>query len=621
MKKSTRFSTFLLTVVIFITAAVPVAFAGKDFAPRFDTNVGMQTQYAYSENNVSWLRKLVIKEDMLSVSGIANQAVLNPVTNYPYTSDAPHFKAEVEECVKTYTLDEESQKAAYLYLLQQIGALTVMTEPDMSNQTKAEWLRANGIIVTPEDEATAEKVLMISALYAMMRNDLYYVYKGEHLEIPQGTPLEEALVKYIAALSGNDKSLAAFMVKFFGGDNLGSLEDYIYYTSLMSLYVNGFVSVSEIKTVERKEVFRRVAIMTIKQYGISIDGEKATQQELTDKYLTAMLGTQYKVSLDPQSLIKARGNQSIPYYILQRMAQQDSNVTISNTRYSYEECFDIVLRKTDRFNLKKEFYSDVYEYDVFLDAKRSNISINPTPLKADSTITINGASIIAGKYAKIDLLEKAKQTITIVCTHSVNNIKTVSTYKINVHQGIEEPSDSNITGIIPTLGSSSPSDPRDPILIPGYDVTIQGTLPPAAPIISGFNNVIGNVLSVNSQGQLVDQNNNIVGQGSYEQLPEGYKYVVGEDGLIQVVFAEDTTIAQTPSDNGKLSEDDAKNLVSLVSLVLCILLVIALICVLMFTKKGGKKKNDIDKVKARRAKEKAKKAKAERKLAKKQKNN
>ena len=136
MKKSAKVLSFFLTVVLLITTLSTSAFA-KDFAPKFDiSNPGIQTQYIYSENNVSWIRKLVVKEDMLSPEGIATEAVLHPVTDYPYTTDAPHFKAEVEECTKTYTLDEDSQRAAYLYLIKQVGALSLISEPTVSDQTK-----------------------------------------------------------------------------------------------------------------------------------------------------------------------------------------------------------------------------------------------------------------------------------------------------------------------------------------------------------------------------------------------------------------------------------------------------------------------------------------------------
>jgi hypothetical protein len=117
MNKSTKALSVICICILLCTSLIPSAFA-KDFAPKFDTtNLGVQTQYAYSEADVSWIRKLAVKEDMLTPQGIATEAVLHPVTNYPYITDAEHFKAEVDECTKSYTLDEESQKAAYFYLL------------------------------------------------------------------------------------------------------------------------------------------------------------------------------------------------------------------------------------------------------------------------------------------------------------------------------------------------------------------------------------------------------------------------------------------------------------------------------------------------------------------------
>ncbi len=606
MKKLQKSLALIITVVLFFTAIVPSASA-KEFAPKFDTaNLGVQTQYAYSESDVSWIRKLTVKEDLLSVEGIATEAVLHPVTNYPYTTDAEHFKAEVEESTKQYTLDEESQKAAYYYVLQQIGALTVFTEPTTSDQTKAEWLRSNGIIITPEDETDADKVLMISALYAMMRNDLYYVYTGNHYEIPQGTPLEEALVQYIIALSGQDNSLTSFMIKFFGQNSIGSFTDYIYYTSLMALYTNGYVSINEIKDITREEVFRRVAIMTIRTYGLSIDAEKATHEELQQKYLTAMLGTQYKVSLDPSSLAKANGNQSIAYYILQRMAREDANITISNKKYNYKECFNIVLKKTKRFNLANEFYSDIYEYDVYLDNNRSSININPTPLTGTATVMINNKAVTSGQYADIPIQNVAIQTINVICSYKINDKETASsTYKLNIHQGVEPPKDSNLTNIIPTYGTP--------------DIEITG--PSGTPIYSAVNqaamNLLGNALTLNDKGQLVDQNGNVISDGNYQALPEGYKYVIGDDGIIQVVFAEEETV---PSDENEASKKaaDAKKIVVIISLALCIFFLLALIITLILMKKKGKKSKQ-EQMKARKDKERAKRAKQEAKADKKKK--
>ncbi|MBO5462104.1 MAG: cadherin-like beta sandwich domain-containing protein [Clostridia bacterium] len=623
MKKSAKLLSFFLTVVLLITTLSTSAFA-KDFAPKFDiSNPGIQTQYIYSENDVSWIRKLVVKEDMLSPEGIATEAVLHPVTDYPYTTDAPHFKAEVEECTKTYTLDEDSQRAAYLYLIKQVGALSLISEPTVSDQTKADWLRSQGIVITEEEEQDPEKVLMISALYAMMRNDLYYVYTGEHLTIPEGTSLEQAIVIYLASLSGQGSTLASFIYKFFGHSSFGNLEDYMYYTSLMALYTNGYVNATEIPQLSRNEVYRRVAIMTIRGYGLAIDSEKATHEELQQKYLTAMLGTHYKVSLDPESLAKASNNQSIAYYILQRMAYEDAKLTISQTKYSFENCFKTVLQKTDRFDLKKEFYSDVYEYNVYLESNRSNISVNPTPLTAASVVTINGKPVIGGEYAKVEIKNVEHQVLNIVSRYTVNGKTTTSLYKLNVYQGTTPPPSSNITGIVPTYKSPSNSTTGNGSNSNNPTVNVNLTLPNMLPYVSQINgaatNLVGKILSLNDKGQLVDQQGNVISQATYETLPEGYKYVLGDDGIIKVVLIDDTTSVSEndSSDEGSKTEKTRKMFI-IVSSFMCIALVFALILTLVLTKKNRNKKTSDSKTKARKAKEKAKKAKLEAREARRQ---
>lgn len=619
MKKNIKILSFFLALIVIFSSLSVSAFA-KEFAPVFDiTNPGIQTQYLYEANDPSWVRKLVVKEDMLSTQGIFTELALHPVTDYPYTNDAKGFNAEVKEYIETYTLDEDSQRAAYIYFLEQVGALSIISDPSASDKSKADWLRQQGIIITEEDEQDADKVLMISALYAMMKNDLYYVYTGEHLTIPAGTPLEDAVVLYIAALSGNESSLSAFIAKFFGSNSLGDLEDYIYYTSLMALYTNGYVSASEIAKLPRKEVYRRVAIMTIRNYGLAIDSETATTEELQKKYLTAMLGTQYSVKLDPETLEKTANNRSVAYYILQRMAYEDSKLTISQNKYSYEACFKLVTQKTDRFDLKNEFYSDIHEYNIYLESNRETISVNPTALNSNSVLTINGTKIPGGQYAKVTLLNVEKQMLNIVCKNTDNGVTKTSTYKLNIFQGTTPPPDSDLTGIIPTYGTTqSPTpggtDANGNVTYAEVTLTI-----PQLPYVSGINGVAsdlaGKILSLNDKGQLVDQQGNVISQKVYETLPAGYKYVLTDDGIIQTIFIGDTTNASEYVSANEEKDEKARKLVIIISLIVCILLIIALVITLILTKKKGKTKDE--KTKARRAKEKAKKAKSEAKAARK----
>lgn len=612
MNKSSKILCFIVTVIIAISAICPSAFA-REFAPAIDaSNIGVQTQYKYSENDPSWLRKLVIKEDMLTSEAFYTEEVLYPVTDYPYTSDAPHFKSQVDEYLEIYTLDENSQRAAYLYMLELVGALNVIANPETSDKSKADWLREKGIIITEEDEKDQDKVLMISALYAMMKNDLYYVYTGEHLTIPEGTPLEEAVVMYLMALSGEGSKLSQFILKYFGTASVSNLDDYIYYTSLMALYTQGYVSPFEIPTISREEVYRRVAIMTINGYGIAIDSETATTEEIQHKYLTAMLGTQYRVTLDPTALKKAINKDIVPYYILQRMAYEDANVTISQTKHTYEECFKIVLQKTQRFDLEDDFYSDIYEYDVRLGSIRSTISINPTPISNTGTsIFINGKEVNGNSYALVELSGAAKETVTIVSRQTTGDVIRSSTYKINVYQGTTPAPNSDLTGLIPSLGIGTDSDNTNQnnsgsLTGPGLNEILSNVNGVATPLLN-------NVLTLNDKGQLVDQYGNVVSDSTYETLPEGYKYVLNDDGIVTVILTEQKTTEPTTSETDETADrNNVRNIVIAVSLFCFIALLIAIIVVLKLTK-SKRNMTDSEKTKARRTKEKRKKEKRENK--------
>ena len=553
---------------------------------------------------------------MLSTSGIINEAVLYPVTDYPYRTDAACFKAEVADYVKAFTLDKESQKAAYLYLMKQLNAITIISEPETTDQTKVEWLREHGIIITEEEENDPNSLLMISSLYAFMKNDMYYVFTGEHLTIPEGTRLEAALMLYLIGLSGQNKTLINFIQKYFGTSKVLNLDDYIYYTSLFALFTNGYVSVGELTQLSRDEVYRRVAIMTIQQYGIAIDAQTASQEEITLKYLAAMLGNQYKITIDPSSLYKAQKSGIIAYYILQRMAYEDAKATISTSKYSYSQAFSIVLKKTHRFDLENQFYSDIKEYNVYLNNIRDSVYVNPNPISSSgTTLYINGAEVAGGQYQKLTLDGKTKQSFNIVSRYQKDAATKNSYYKINLYQGSSAAPDSNITGIISEFGTvtivnrTNSSGETIPIISPAVSL-IDG----AVSMVDG----VAKVLTINDKGQLVDENGNVVSNSVYETLPEGYKYVMNDNGTISIMLIdkEESTTSEAEKQDAA-DKTKLRGIIIAASSFLFLMLVLIIVIVLRGTNKKRKEKSKTNK---KPKKEKPEKQKKQKKI-KKDKNN
>lgn len=600
--------------VIMLAAFYQPAYAANKFSPIVSIDkISVRTQYAYDENNPSWLRKLVVKEDLYSVSGIASEAVLYPVASYPYRTDAPCFKEEVAGYVKTFTLDESSRKAAYIYVLNQIGALDIISSAPPEGQSKADWLRDHGIVVTPDEETNPDSVVMINALYSLMKNDFYYVITGNHMNIPEGTGLEAAVMMYLIALSDTDSKLAEFLQKYFAGTNILTLEDYIYYTSLMTLFTNGYVSIRELPKMTHEEVYRRLAIMTIRNAGISVDIENATTEEIQIKYLAAMLGIQYNITIDPQSLESEIEKDSVAYYVLRRMAYEDASVTISSTKYTYEQAFDIAKKQTARFNLENQFYSDISEYNIYLKNRRDSVFINPTPLSTTGvTLYVNDTKTADNKYSKITLTNERLQVINITVKYSQNGKSSTSYYRLKIYQGETAAEGSDITGVIGSIGDVSVTSPT-------IGNAVSNVVGAVIPGVSKLNSVlpslyelVGNAVSINENGQLVDKDGNIINDPSYT-LPDGYKYAIDSAGNIVIVPLSDETEGTTQAlPTAQKADKNVRILIIVGSALLLIALVLAII--LVFNSNNKKKKNKSEYYAKRKAKEKAKKAKKEARL-------
>ncbi len=556
--------------VITCSSIFTLSVSAKKFAKPINTNIGFLTQYEYEENNPSWLRKLLVKENMLSLDGIITEKEIFPVAEYPYVTDAPCFKEEVEEYAHYYTLDEDSQRAAYIYVFQQLGALSIIGDPDATDQSKAEWLREQGILITPEQEEDPDSIFMISALYALWKNDFFYVFTGERITIPPGTTLEAALMLYMIGLDGDDDSLINFVSKHFDITEIISLEDYIYYTCLLALYTNGYVTSRELISIERSEAFRRLAIMTISNAGISVDPTNATDEEIQIKYMAAMLGIQYSVTLDPDSVFKANRAKTLAYYIIQRMAYEDKGIALSSAKYTYEQAFDIVTKKTERFDLEKEFYSDIYEYNVYLDYFRELIYINPTPIdNAYMTVKINGKIASLASYSKVSLTNDPVQTVTIDVKYNGASAET-TTYKLNVYQGIENaPDDENATGIVSNFGGNVSINLNNTIT-PSYDY-----LNPSLNANVATPNANPQILHINEFGQLVDSQGNVISDTVKESLPEGYGYILNANGVVTIGKLDSitTTTAETPQ--SALNKDDIKMIVVYFSVFLVVAAMVA----------------------------------------------
>ena len=382
-----------------------------------------ETQYDYDSPDNAWLTDLVIKEDLEDLSLVAGRCTLVAAPSYPYTETAESFKQDVDRFCDLYRLDESMFKASYIYFIELLGTNSSVFAAQATDAQVRTYLQNAGIAY-PADASTDMNVLA-KALYTAMVTGAFSAQ-----ELDSGVALERALTQFVVKTSGfSENDLAEWIP---GGMN--TLDDYMLAVSRMTLWSNGYDVTPQ---TPEEEVYKLMAVMTIRNLGISVDAD-ASFPELQAKYTAALLGKKYNVTVDPNRLSTAIGNDTAAFYILQLIGR-DHGLTVRTDSMTYEEAFAFVAENSDLFDIEEgEFYADIYNYDIYLTAPRSVLWIYPTSYYGtvnanDVTITCNGLSIKDNYFTQVPVSpvqEVQKLTIAVNCTAGAGSVKE---YVITVH--------------------------------------------------------------------------------------------------------------------------------------------------------------------------------------------
>ncbi len=382
-----------------------------------------ETQYDYPSADDAWLTDLVIKEDLDDVERAVSGCVLHPAPAYPYTATAESFKREVEQFCLLYSLDESMFKASYVYLIEMLGANSSVFAAQATDAQVRTYLQNAGIAYPAN--ATTDMKVIAKALYTAMATGAVSSQQFE-----SGITLERALTRFIVKMSGFGE---ADLLEWIPG-GMNTLDDYMLAVSRMTLWSNGYDVTPE---TEENEVYKLMAVMTIRNLGISVDSD-VSFSELQSKYTAALLGKKYSLSVDPVRLAAAINNGTSAFYILQLIGR-NNGLSVREDAMSYEDAFEFVASHTNLFDIEEdEFYADIYNYDIYLSAPRSSLWIYPTSYygtvdPAAVSISCNGLPIKDNYYTEISVSpvqEVQKLTITVNCIAGAGSVKE---YVITVH--------------------------------------------------------------------------------------------------------------------------------------------------------------------------------------------
>lgn len=395
-----------------------------------------ETQYSYDSPNMSWLKDLIVKEDMNSLDGMTLRNDLVAKASYPYRETAETFKEEVAYYQSLYTLDENMANVIYLYMLEIALTFASGTDSGYSDEFIRSYLESIGIVY-PSEESEETKIVA-RAFFSVITKDEGYVVK-------RGTGLYEAFTAYISTILGVNMNA---LLGFDSDSDMSDLREYVVAACKYMLYSAGY-DVS--KDTSEEDVYRLLAIMIIRSQGISIDSGTATFEEIKNKYLCAIICKIYDVPIDTVGFENAVKKDNLAFYLLQ-MIGKEHGVTVKDS-VTYNAAFDIVSKNTTYFNLEEgEFYADIYEYDIQLKHKREAIWLYPQTLGTTSesegtkvNVFINDKDVRENYYVEVAIdknVEKIPVVITVEYTEKTGK-KISSSYKLNVIQGKTEAIQSN----------------------------------------------------------------------------------------------------------------------------------------------------------------------------------
>lgn len=414
----------LLRAVLSVALSVCLAFG---VIPVSAGVLTFETQYDYDEADIAWLTDLVIKEDMTTVEGMAQRVDLVPDAEYPYTETAESFSDEVDYFTALYNLELGSERAGYIYFFELLNANNELLAADVSDADIKDYLE--GVGISYPSSPSSDDYVMARVLFTALVSGAYgNGFSGN------GLSLEEAAVSYLAKLTGvNINTLKEWMPD----GSVQSLDDYILAASKLTLWSNGYNVSSD---TDDDEVYRLIAVMTVKSQGISADSS-LSYDELKLKYMATLLGKKYSVSLDSAKLGEALQNDTVAFYILQLMGKK-SGLSLREDNSTYEEAFKLVAENTGVFDVSSDdFYADIKFYDVYLKGLRSSIWVYPTAFVTnlssyDVLISVNGITVRNNYYNEIDLdTSKDEQMLYIKVTANGNGRSSECIYAVTVHQG------------------------------------------------------------------------------------------------------------------------------------------------------------------------------------------
>lgn len=396
------------------------------------SSISAQTTNNISEKNLAWLSDFYVRESSTDLS----KKKMVPKGEGNYKKSLETFKAEVKSLKKACNISLKSLSEKFDEIINKLYELISDTGLAEDYTEMKNYLISEYNIVYPDGD-TYTTPIYTAVVYCCLKYDIVSSITGTPVVIPSGTTIDRAIAIIVANVLGEELP-----------DNITSIEDYAVETIKRILKEYGY-EISENYTPD--DIVAMYKIMICEQQGYIIENKDIKNytekdfKHLDGSYYAAIIKEAYKVSPTPEdayNAVTSSESDDMAKLILSLMIESKGESTKNDK--TLEQLFNHAC-KLGFFDIDNGFYSNIYDYDVYLKYNCDGVWVAAYAYAAklgenelnNVKITVNGEEISNGKSYYMNL-NGDETKVVVSSTYNNNSKNEKASYTFTIHNGDEK---------------------------------------------------------------------------------------------------------------------------------------------------------------------------------------
>lgn len=378
--------------------------------------------------NMAWLDNVIIRDDAMAVT----QATIIPKADYPYSHTYSEFVADVARYKLLHSLDEGAVEQGLNEMINVLFYVVTACGMTVNEDAMAKYVSKQGIRMPVE--MTSSDRAKTAIVFAAIKYDAMNILYKKNVTVPRGITLDEAIVIILASLMDLRIPSGIDTVLGLGMYNIKS-------------YVEGFDQIPVSDNPDSSELFHWIKIVTAAQHKYPVpmaEYNSATQAQVDYvdcAYYASILETAYNVHISPAALLLAEESpksDEVARLILKTMLIEKE--TEYDEDASCEELFDLACLN-GYFDLKNEFFTDILNYDLYVDKSCEKLWMTPFALADQIGGNNANVRIFLGEkemkpsetaFAPLDPKKENEKVTLLVDYNDGNGKEETATYCFNI---------------------------------------------------------------------------------------------------------------------------------------------------------------------------------------------